>query len=88
MNDKKNDIKPPLGIKPYFVAYYERISDIADAIKRTDDVNDIRLYVSEIILLCTLIEDMRKTEQKCKRYKEQSDDWNKTRRNDVEAVKS
>ena len=74
MNDKKNGIKPPLGIKPYFVAYIERISDIADAIKRTDDVNDIRLYVSEIILLCTLIEDMRKNDQKCRRYKEQLND--------------
>lgn len=74
MNDKKNGIKPPLGIKPYFVAYFERISDIADAIKRTDDENDIRFYVSEIILLCTLIEDMRKTDQKYRRYKEQSND--------------
>lgn len=36
--------KPPLGAKPYYIAYVERIYDLADAIRRTDDVDDIRYY--------------------------------------------
>lgn len=69
----KNE-KPPLGIKPYYIAHGERINDLADAIKRTEDINDIRYYVSEMLLICTLIEDMKKIEPKYRRKKENEDD--------------
>lgn len=66
--------KPPLGAKPYYIAHVERINDLADAIKRTEDINDIRYYVSEILLCCTLIEDMRRIEHKYRMKKENGDD--------------
>lgn len=69
----KNE-KPPLGIKPYYIAHGERINDLADAIKRTEDINDIRYYVSEMLLCCTLIEDMRKIERKYRMKKENGND--------------
>ena len=66
--------KPPLGAKPYYIAHGERIHDLADAIKRTDDINDIRFYISEMLLICTLIEDMKKIEPKYRIEKERAND--------------
>ena len=66
--------KPPLGAKPYYIAHGERIHDLADAIKRTDDINDIRFYISEMLLICTLIEDMKRIEPKYRIKKGECDD--------------
>lgn len=69
-----SDKKPPLGIKPYYIAHGERINDLADAIKRTNDVNDIRYYISEMLLICTLIDDMGRVERKYSIRKENAND--------------
>lgn len=66
--------KPPLGAKPYYIAYVERIYDLADAIRRTDDVDDIRYYISEIHLCCEMIKQMAKVEKDRRKAKESADD--------------
>lgn len=49
--------KPPLGIYPYWIAYGERIKDLAGAIIRysdrlTNETDTIRLWAKEIEELC------------------------------------
>ena len=55
--------KPELGVKPYFVAYDERINELSDAIYRAHDTRKIRKYAFEIIKLCQLIDDIRKSDE-------------------------
>lgn len=69
----KNE-KPPLGAEPYYITYGERIHDLADAIRRTNDINDIRYYISEIHLCCEMIKQMAKVEKDCREAKESADD--------------
>lgn len=69
----KNE-KPPLGAAPYYIVYGERIHDLADAIRRTNNVNDIRYYISEIHLCCEMIGQMAKAEKDCREAKENADD--------------
>ena len=69
----KNE-KPPLGASPYYIVYGERIHDLADAIRRTNNVNDIRYYISEIHLCCEMIKQMAKVEKDCREAKENDDD--------------
>ena len=55
--------KPELGIKPYFVAYDERIKELSDAIYRNHDTKQISKYAFEIIKLCQLIDDIRNSNE-------------------------
>lgn len=66
--------KPPLGAEPYYITYGERIHDLADAIRRTNDINDIRYYISEIHLCCEMIKQMAKVEKDRREAKENADD--------------
>ena len=66
--------KPPLGAEPYYITYGERIHDLADVIRRTNDINDIRYYISEIHLCCEMIKQMAKVEKDCREAKENGND--------------
>ena len=62
-----NPKKPPLGVCPARVATGKRIDDLAQAISRyaaEADIhtNQISLWAKEIVLQCTLIDQMKETE--------------------------
>lgn len=69
----KNE-KPPLGAEPYYITYGERIHDLAGAIRRTNDINDIHYYITEIHLCCEVIKQMAKVEKDRREAKESADD--------------
>ena len=62
------DSRPPLGVKPCFLAAEERISDLTDGIKRQlsaekPDYDLIRRWSKEIGWQCELIEHDRRTHE-------------------------
>ncbi len=56
-----NTEKPPIGVKPYYIASCERINDLAEAIQRysaTSKYKVIKLWAEEVICHCDLLEKM------------------------------
>jgi len=52
--------KPPLGVKPYWMVAWSRISDLAEAIERQyEDANGnaelVELWAREIVLQCQIL---------------------------------
>lgn len=56
--------KPPLGVKPYWMVAWSRISDLAEAIERQyEDENGntelVELWAREIILQCQILKQLK-----------------------------
>lgn len=69
--DQTKQSKPPLGVKPYWMVAWSRISDLIEAIERQyEDANGnaelVELWAREIILQCQIL----------KQIKEQKDETN------------
>lgn len=62
-------VKPPIGVKPFFVAATDRISDLGHCIARQTDgtinpnIDFIREWATEILYQCDLIKRMEKTNE-------------------------
>ena len=59
MEESLQEMKPPLGARPYWVAAKERINELCEAIIRADpsqNYSSIRKWAEEIIQQCDLIE--------------------------------
>ena len=59
-----NDKKPPIGVKPAWMAAWQRISELIDAIERqyeshNGDANLVKLWAEEITWQCSIIEAFR-----------------------------
>lgn len=58
--------KPPIGVKPYWISAFDRISDLAQAIDRYSDeknTTSIKLWAKEIISQCDLVEEMTQLDE-------------------------
>lgn len=56
--------KPPIGVKPYYVAAWQRIGELIDAIERQYESHDgdaklVEKWANEIQWQCSLIESLR-----------------------------
>ena len=57
-----NNVKPPLGARPYYISASLRISELGLAIHENpndDNISNIKAWANEILLQCRLIEDMK-----------------------------
>lgn len=64
MNDKRGNAKPTLGVKPYWVAAWSRIGELASAIERQyespkPNTKLVEKWANEITWQCTIIEALR-----------------------------
>lgn len=64
MNDQKRTAKPSLGVKPYWVAAWSRIGELASAIERQHEspkpnTKLVEKWANEISWQCTIIEALR-----------------------------
>ena len=60
MGEVNQQSKPPLGVKPYWMVAWSRISDLAEAIERQyEDANGnaelVELWAREIVLQCQIL---------------------------------
>lgn len=72
----KNDMKPPIGCKPYYVSISARVCELCEAIKRylteNGGHNQIKLWLKELWDLNEMDRDLR-YEEKRKVWKEDKD---------------
>lgn len=55
--------KPALGIMPFYIVYDERIKELSEAIICCNDTREIKAYAFEIVKLCDLIDNVRKSNE-------------------------
>lgn len=64
--DQTQQSKPPLGVKPYWMVAWSRISDLAEAIERQyEDANGnaelVELWAREIVLQCQILNRLKES---------------------------
>lgn len=62
--DQTQQSKPPLGVKPYWMVAWSRISDLAEAIERqyedeSGNAGLVQLWAWEIILQCQILKQLK-----------------------------
>lgn len=62
--DQTQPSKPPLGVKPYWMVAWSRISDLAEAIERqyedaSGNAELVELWAREIILQCQILNRLK-----------------------------
>ena len=62
--DQTQQSKPPLGVKPYWLVAWNRISDLTEAIERQyEDENGntelVELWAKEIVLQCQILKQLK-----------------------------
>jgi len=66
--DNPDEQKPVLGVKPYYVAAWQRIGDLAEAIERqfespNGDTELVQKWAAEIGWQCSMIESLKEEEK-------------------------
>lgn len=64
--------KPPLGVKPYWMVAWSRISDLTEAIERQyENANGntelVELWAKEIILQCRILNQLKEERERDER---------------------
>ena len=62
--DQTQQSKPPLGVKPYWMVAWSRISDLAEAIERqyedeSGNAGLVQLWAWEIVLQCQILNRLK-----------------------------
>lgn len=62
--DQTQQSKPPLGVKPYWMVAWSRISDLAEAIERqyedeSGNAGLVQLWAWEIVLQCQILKQLK-----------------------------
>ena len=65
--DMLNEQKPVLGVKPYYIAAWKRIGELAEAIERqyeipNGDTKLVQKWAAEIGWQCSMIESLKEEE--------------------------